>query len=234
MNESDIRINSYNLEDIASLVGSSEANLDDTKGQFERDFKNLGQANLFVGGLDKMDKKMARVQTKLRMINNAIRLNNEQIILLEQNLKSEIDSMEIPKGYGATDTASQVTFAALNMSKIDGRSVNEGNLNQIDETQRESVINRNENLKDITKDTNLDTKVLNNYTVEAQRLNNINNERKQEEVVYNDQSGIAGQEQLHAMDTTTDGMLHNTDVVIDVNKANLNDMSSEELKEEGV
>lgn len=222
---SDIVINSYNLEDISSMVGNTEANMDENKQKFERDFKNLGEANLFVGGLDKMDKKMARIQNKMRVLNNAIKTNNEQIALLEQMLKNEIESVEIPKDFKINNVANNVSYGALGMGKVDGRAVTEGTLNQIDETQAESIISRNENLKDITKDTNLDTKVLNDYTVERQNLTNINNEKEQTEVKYDDSSSISGQEKLYDISNQNSDTLQNAEININGNKTNINDIS---------
>lgn len=222
---SDIVINSYNLEDISSMVGNTEANMDESKKQFERDFKNLGEANLFVGGLDKMDKKMARVMNKMRVLNNAIKVNNEQIALMEQSLKHEIESIEIPKDFKINNVANNVSYSALGMGKVDGRAVTDGTLNQIDETMAESVVVRNENLKDITKDTNLDTKVLNDYTVEKQDLTNINNEREQTEVKYDESSSVRGQEKLYDVNNQSSDTLPNTEININGNKTNINDMS---------
>lgn len=222
---SDIVINSYNLEDISSMVGNTEANMGDSKQQFERDFKNLGEANLFVGGLDKMDKKMARVMNKMRVLNNAIKVNNEQIALMEQSLKHEIESIEIPKDFKINNVANNVSYSALGMGKVDGRAVTDGTLNQIDETMAESVVVRNENLKDITKDTNLDTKVLNDYTVEKQDLTNINNEKDQTEVKYDESSSVRGQEKLYDVNNQNSDTLPNTEININGNKTNINDMS---------
>ena len=222
---SDIVINSYNLEDISSMVGNTEANMGDSKQQFERDFKNLGEANLFVGGLDKMDKKMARVMNKMRVLNNAIKVNNEQIALMEQSLKHEIESIEIPKDFKINNVANNVSYSALGMGKVDGRAVTDGTLNQIDETMAESVVVRNENLKDITKDTNLDTKVLNDYTVEKQDLTNINNEKDQTEVKYDESSSVRGQEKLYDVNNQSSDTLPNTEININGNKTNINDMS---------
>ena len=197
----------------------------DSKQQFERDFKNLGEANLFVGGLDKMDKKMARVMNKMRVLNNAIKVNNEQIALMEQSLKHEIESIEIPKDFKINNVANNVSYSALGMGKVDGRAVTDGTLNQIDETMAESVVVRNENLKDITKDTNLDTKVLNDYTVEKQDLTNINNEKDQTEVKYDESSSVRGQEKLYDVNNQNSDTLPNTEININGNKTNINDMS---------
>ena len=181
MDEKDVlQFNNYELQDISSYLRRTSTNSDSLHQESKQKFDPIVAKHLFEEGMKIINDKIQNLSDKLSSTEKVILSNADSMANLESLLKNEASKIEIPKGFETNNTVTDKSFTANIYSKVDGRSVNDGNLNVIDETQAESIISRNGNLKDITKDTELDTKNLDEFRNNRVELDDITSDREQE------------------------------------------------------
>ncbi len=181
MDEKDVlQFNNYELQDIGSYLRRTSNNSDSLHQESKQKFDPIVAKHLFEEGMKIINDRIQNLSDKLSNTERVILSNADSMATLEAQLKNEASQIEIPKGFETNNTITDKSFAANTYSKVDGKSVNNGALNSIDETQVESTISRNKNLKDITKDTELDTKNLDEFRNNKVGLNDITSDREQE------------------------------------------------------
>ncbi len=173
MSKDILKINSYVMDDVSSYTSMTKNNIEGCGDTCERNFAVMKSGTLFNNGINKINKQFQDLTSRLNYLNNTFKSQTEDFFNLEKTLNDEAMQLEIPTDFETTDSAAAKEFKELNLSKHDGRSVNEGKALFDNTTEFDSSVKEMQSLNNITNDFESSEEEINKYTENKTMMNNI-------------------------------------------------------------
>lgn len=172
------RVFSINEDEINTLVTGMEnaaSKVDAANQTMSSSLKGAQESGLFGNAIEKLENQIKKISTTGKSIKEKIKRQNDAIKENERILTSKIENIESPRDFVKTYSKKYLTLEDIELSKKDGRSINEGEKG-IQKVGIEEANVEKENLKDITGGEIEKTKVEIESKVEEARLKDITGE----------------------------------------------------------
>lgn len=145
-----IYIDENELIDIANNYSKYDKEYSNISRKVVENSKVNYETNIYTKAPDKISNQLRNVSNRLSNASKIIMNNLETIKELEKDLTKKINSLQVPAGYESNDSIYETIKNSINLGKIDGRSVNDGN-GESNTLQIADVNVIKQKLKDISK-----------------------------------------------------------------------------------
>ncbi len=151
MLEGIFEINSYEIDDLISYMGKASSDLDQTNSDAKKAFEPNKKSEVFGKGSQKINNQMEEIKNNVEHLENVMKKGTSAIFDTEIKILEEARNIEIPVGFETNDVVTDKSTKEIGLSKLDGKSVNEGKEQSELNVNINSVIDK-ENLTNIAKE----------------------------------------------------------------------------------
>ena len=117
------------LTDMLSVINKNISEMSSMEDGYLDKMSSFTESGLYGNGIQMIDSQIVSIKDGLTDFKNITRNNMYAFNSLERKLSSETDDISLPHDFDAEDVGFDVSVNNTYLSKIDGRSVNEGVLN---------------------------------------------------------------------------------------------------------
>lgn len=150
------------MNDIMSLLNKNVYQVENMENGYLNKMSSISNSGLYGNGIETIDSQITAVKDGFTNFKNITTNNTNKMIELERKLIEEASDIPLPKDWDANDTGYKTTVKESNLSKIDGRSVNDGSGDTSERTMTDYYGNDMTNL-DKLKNTELHEDKLKDY-----------------------------------------------------------------------
>ena len=178
------------IDGITTSLASSYMNVANTGEAINPNFSGAVNVGLLGNSIGVISSQMSSISDSINNTQGLLDEYKNQLVTYDSNMALKIDDIEIPQDFMANNSSKVNTFTQSLLSKIDGKSVNEGSSVSDTYDTFESTIS-DKALGDITSGSigNQEYDDASNIAREDE-LNNISNLANTELEVYDDNSSI--------------------------------------------
>ena len=244
MLEGIFEINSYEIDDLLSYISNTANDVESTNDEAKVDFDHFKKSEVFGKGAQKLNDQMDSIFNSIDSLGIVMKKGTSFIFETEMKILEEARDLEIPMGFATNDVVTNKSASSVNLTKNDGRSVNDGvasstiNPEINSSVEKENLENINNNvterqdldegqitdhstvLENINGNETVAQHFEDNYDMAAENLNSIN-QNTQEIPTENDVEINAPEKITLASFNNTPAPQENTDFNINMNSENI-------------
>lgn len=112
------------LNDMLSMVTENIGNMSNMEDGYLDNMSSISKSGSYGNGIEMIDSQIVSIKDGLTDFKNITNSNARAIEELEKRLKSEVEDIELPKDFDASDVGVNVQTSDITLSKNDGLSVN--------------------------------------------------------------------------------------------------------------
>ncbi|MBR1386775.1 MAG: hypothetical protein IJ568_08100 [Bacilli bacterium] len=147
------------MTDMLSVISKNIREMSEMEDGYLDKMTSFTESGLYGNGIQMIDSQIVSIKDGLTDFKNITKNNMTAFTFLERKLSSETDNISLPHDFDAEDVGFDISVNNTYLTKIDGRSVNEGVLNNdaryVDEHQ-DNIQNLFKLHKEEITDKNLD------------------------------------------------------------------------------
>ena len=118
------------MNEIVSMLEKNVYQVDDMNNGYMNKMHPISNSGLYGNGIETIDSQMISVKDGYVNFKNITSNNCNKIIELENKLTKEVDNIELPKDFDASDTGYDLIINNVNLTKNDGKQINEDNVTE--------------------------------------------------------------------------------------------------------
>ena len=142
---------SYNdnlMNDMISSINDNIIEMENMENGYTNKMGSISSSGLYGNGIELVDSQMLSIKNGLTDFKNTTVNNCREIEDLENKLTEDVESIELPKDFDATEVGISIDKEEVSLSKEDGDKVKTGYTDK--EELEDNYFEEEENLEDIT------------------------------------------------------------------------------------
>ncbi len=164
MGKNFLSMNDQEIDNICSGMNAASSATNNASDLTSQGFTGINHSGLFKGGLGKLNKRIQNLSSSIQNVQNTIRKHSDNMFITEKKYSTEAEGIDIPQDFVKNDARQVNSLSDIYLSKNDGNAV---------KTDAVSALSDNVD-----------------YDVNKQNMENINNNNKQDEMVYDAESKV--------------------------------------------